>query len=120
MQVILRTAMAVIALAITPAAAEISAADMITHLDSKDATLRASAVIALDYLASGIRWSNAHTHVHWGRDIYCAPDNISLQNDQLKDMMKRVIETKPYLAQMYVGSVLLEALQFTFPCKAQN
>jgi hypothetical protein len=93
---------------------------MIKHLDSKDATVRTSAMIALDYLASGIRWSNAHAHVHWGRDIYCAPDNISLQTDQLKDMMERVVEAKPYLANGYAGSVLLEALQFTFPCKAQK
>jgi hypothetical protein len=106
-------------LASTHAHGEVSAAEMLKHLESKDVALRLSADLALTYLASGIFWSNAHAHVQWGRGIYCAPENLALQNDQLRDMLKRVIAAKPYLGEMYAGSVLLDALAYTFPCKGR-
>jgi hypothetical protein len=68
---------------------------MLNHLESRDTTLRMSADIALTYLAIGIQWSNVYPQVEGQRAIYCVPPNIALQNDQLKDMMKRVIMEKP-------------------------
>jgi hypothetical protein len=114
---LLAIAMSPLLLLTTPAIAEPSAAELLKSLESKDAGVRMLAEIALTNLAFGISWANAQVKSKGQPAIYCAPYDISLQGDQIADILRRGVMAQPFLADAYAGQAMLAALQRTFPCK---
>jgi hypothetical protein len=68
-------------------------------------------------LWAGISWSNATVKSRGQPPIYCAPDEISLQADQVVDILRRRVQAATYLGNMYAGMAMIDALQKTFPCQ---
>jgi hypothetical protein len=48
--------------------------------------------------------------------MYCQPETLSLNADQLVDMLRRGVKDDPDLDQGNVASALLAVLRHTFPC----
>jgi hypothetical protein len=104
-------------LSAVPARAEPTAGDILRFYDSKEPRVRETAEVAIHNLYSGVSWSNAAIKARGDRGLYCAPDAITLQVDQLADILRRGVRADASLAETAAGLAMVETLGKAFPCK---
>jgi hypothetical protein len=98
---------------VTPAAAEISANQLLAGFKAKDTTVPK---LYFRGLGDAFAWSNTALIHDGSTGLYCPPSRIALTDDQLLDMLRRFVEAKPSFGTDPVGMVLLLSLKDAFPC----
>jgi hypothetical protein len=106
-------ALLTIVLSTTPAAAETSAREFLQMYASDD---NQAAKIYLRGLHQGVSWSNTVLNYQKLPKLYCAPDTITLTDDQVQDVIRRLVEKEPLNGTYPIAMVMLKALQRAFPC----
>jgi hypothetical protein len=109
--------MAIIAVAliatILPAAAEMSAKQMIESFTKEDTT---TIKVYFRGLHEAFAWSNTALKQQGKLRLYCEPASITLTDEQSFDIMRRAVVTDPKLGTNPAGLALLLSLQVAFPC----
>jgi hypothetical protein len=109
--------MAIIAVAliatILPAAAEMSAKQMIESFTKENTT---TIKVYLRGLHQAYAWSNTALKAQGNPRLYCEPASITLTDEQSLDIMRRSVEANPSTGTSPAPMVLLLSLQAAFPC----
>jgi hypothetical protein len=104
---------AVVVLSITPASAEPFANDAIERYRLGDPGMFA-------FLAgnvNGLIWANVKLRSKDHTELFCVPPSIDLSVQQTVEIMSKHIQEDPTEGQLPVGSLMLQSLKETFPCK---
>ena len=72
---------------------------------------------ALNGYLQGIHWANYSVREQTGTELYCKPENLTVNIENLRGGMQLYIEKQPALATEAVGKVVLAGLQLLFPCE---
>jgi hypothetical protein len=102
-----------VVLSATPAAAELSAKQLLEMLAVPN---NDSAKLYLRGLHHGFSWSNTVLKSHKQPMLYCEPDKITLADEQALDIMRRHVEKDPSLGTYPAPMILITALQQALPC----
>jgi hypothetical protein len=97
----------------TPAAAEMSANQMIEYF-KKDET--STIKVYFRGLHEAYAWSNTALNAQSQPRLYCEPASVTLTDEQSFDIMRRSVETNPSTGTSPAPMVLLLSLQAAFPC----
>jgi hypothetical protein len=100
-------------LSITSASAEPFANDAIERYRLGDPAMFA-------FLAgnvNGLIWANTNLRSNDHTELFCVPPSDSVSVQQAVEMMSKHIKEKTTEGQLPVGSLLLQSLKETFPCK---
>jgi hypothetical protein len=71
-------------------------------------------ILMVEQMGVGIAWANASFNT---QKIYCAPSSLALEDKNFKRILDDELKREEYADDAYVGLVLLNGLQKTFPCK---
>jgi hypothetical protein len=66
---------------------------------------------------NGLIWANTSLRSNDHTELFCVPPSDSVSVQQAVEMMSKQIKEKPTEGQLPVGSLLLQSLKETFPCK---
>ena len=72
---------------------------------------------ALNGYLQGIHWANSSVREQTGTELYCPPENLTVNIENLRGGMELYIEKQPALATEAIGKVVLAGLQLLFPCE---
>jgi hypothetical protein len=72
---------------------------------------------ALNGYLQGVHWANFLVREQTGTQLYCKPENLTINIENLRGGMKLYVEKEPELATAAVGKVVLAGLQLLFPCE---
>ena len=104
---------AVAVLSITPASAEPFANDAIERYRLGDPGMFA-------FLAgnvNGLIWANVRLRSNEHSELFCVPPSVDLSVQQTVEIMATHIKENPTEGQLPVGSLMLQSLKESFPCK---
>ena len=105
--------MALAMLSATPASAEPFANDALERYRLGDPAMFA-------FLAgnvNGLIWANANLRGSGHTELFCPPAPISLSVQQAVDIMSKHIKENPAEGELPVGSLMLQGLRDSYPCK---
>jgi hypothetical protein len=105
-------AAALIVLATTPAAAELTAKTVLERLERGDPASK----FFMMGTGNGLSWANAQLYTIHKPQLFCVPEKLALTSEQEVDILRRYVEENPASADTPVGGVLLAALIDAFPC----
>jgi hypothetical protein len=100
-------------LSIMPASAEPFANDAIERYRLGDPAMFA-------FLAgnvNGLIWANTSLRSNDHAGLFCVPPSVPISVQQAVEVMSKRIKENPAEGQLPVGSLLLQSLKETFPCK---
>jgi hypothetical protein len=100
-------------LSITPALAEPFANDAIERYRLGDPAMFA-------FLAGNVNsliWANNNLHSNNQTELFCVPASVDLSVQQAVETMAERIKENPADGQLPVGSLMLQSLRQSFPCK---
>jgi hypothetical protein len=100
--------------------AEPTLAEVLEELANPELTAARRTVISsnLSGIAAGLGWANTALRAQrMQRGLYCLPDNIEIQQQELIELLRDTLRDEPRLGQSPVGFGVLVALQRGFPCK---
>jgi hypothetical protein len=66
---------------------------------------------------NGLIWANTSLRSNDHTELFCVPPSDSVSVQQAVEMMSKQIKENPTEGQLPVGSLLLQSLKETFPCK---
>jgi hypothetical protein len=66
---------------------------------------------------NGLIWANTNLRSNDHTELFCVPPSDSVSVQQAVEMMSKQIKEKPTEGQLPVGSLLLQSLKESFPCK---
>ncbi len=101
------------ALSIAPASAEAFASDAIERYRLGDPRM-------FTFLAgnlNGLIWVNADLRANGHTELFCVPPSVTLGVQQAVDILSKRIKDTAADGQRPVGSVMLQSLKESFPCK---
>ena len=78
------------------------------------------AAILLIYIrgiSEGIEWMDAEMQAEYKVRLYCIPDNLALTLDQKINMLKVLLDVKPFMEKVQLGLAIKDAYVYAFPCK---
>ena len=64
---------------------------------------------------SGISWANAQLANETRKPLYCQPDSLVLQPEQVISMVKEYLKKNPAHSKFPMGTIILKVLMSTFP-----
>jgi len=70
----------------------------------------------LTLIELGMAYANAELSNHNRTPLYCTPVHLSLNGQQLVDILKQQLEITPAAGALPTAAVLLQALKRVFPC----
>lgn len=71
-------------------------------------------MLIVEQMGVGIAWANTSFNT---QKIYCAPSSLALEDKNFKRILDDELKREKYADDAYIGLVLLNGLQKTFPCK---
>ena len=66
--------------------------------------------------SEGVQWMDTEMELERKGNFFCISDNIALTLKQRVSMFKKVLNDRPYLSKFRIGSVMIEAYKYAFPC----
>jgi hypothetical protein len=104
-----------------PASAEPSLSEVLKDYDKPDlsAAQRMMIVSNLASMETALGWANTALRAQRmrRRALYCLPDNLNIQPQELIDMLRDALWDEPRLGDRPIGVAMLATLQRAFPCK---
>jgi hypothetical protein len=98
--------------------AEMKVKEYLSTISSSDTVKAATTKLYVRGLGEGIDWANSATVA----PTYCPPEKLALGVDNYVSIINRRIKTladkltKSQLDESWIGQILMEGLQETFPC----
>ncbi len=71
---------------------------------------------ALEGYMYGVHWANTLLWDSTGLRLYCQPEHLTVNIENLKGGMKLHVENNPELETAPLGEVVVAGLQLLFPC----
>jgi len=78
------------------------------------------AAILLIYIrgiSEGIEWMDAEMAAEYKVRLFCIPDNLALTLDQKINILKVLLDVKPFMDKTRLGLAIKYAYAHAFPCK---
>ena len=78
------------------------------------------AAILLIYIrgiSEGIEWMDAEMAAEYKVRLFCIPDNLALTLDQKINILKVLLDVKPFMDKVQLGLAIKDAYVHAFPCK---
>ena len=102
----------------TSARAEMTARQLLEMYDQGDAVMREKLELVIDGNANGVSWMNAYLDEYRGasQQIYCSPDDFTIDGPGMFPMMRAAIEHDPRYADLPYGATVMFAYIHRFPC----
>jgi len=102
----------------TGARAEMTARELLEMYDQGDPDIREKLELVVDGNANGVSWMNAYLDEYRGasQQIYCTPDDFTVDGPAMIAMMRVAIEHDPRYAELPYGATVMFAYIHRFPC----
>jgi hypothetical protein len=104
----------------TPAQAEHTAKVFLEKIDGPNQIDAKIYRLSLNSIGSGIEWANTRIKAKGGQPLYCPPENLAIQPEQMIDMLRRLVKEYPSVGDLPAGLVLIRAYEATFPCSEKR
>lgn len=102
----------------TVAKAEVTANELLKILDTSDDAAKLVYLANIKGLLNGLVWANTElTEARKQRALYCPTQNMSLNEDQAIEILRKAVRGGPQFGEAPYGLSLLKALQANFPCR---
>jgi hypothetical protein len=100
---------------------ELSLTALLQEYDNPKASAAQRLMITsnLASLERGFSWANSALRAQRKsrRALYCVPENLDIQPQELIDMLRDALKDEPRLGDSPIGFAVLATLQRAFPCK---
>ena len=70
----------------------------------------------IEGVSEGVQWMDTEMELEGKGNFFCISDNVALTLKQRVSMFKVVLNDRPYLSKFGIGSVMIEAYKYAFPC----
>ena len=100
--------------------AEPSLTEILRDYDNPELSAAQRAMISsnLVIIKRSLGWANAALRVQrMRRALYCLPDKLTIEPQELIDMLRDALWDEPRLGDRPIGFAVLVTLQRAFPCK---
>lgn len=100
------------------AQAEMTSRDLLKMYDSGKSELREQLEAVIDGNSNGISWMNSYLDEYRGtsRQVYCPPDEFTVDGPGMIAMMRTAIASDPRYADLPYGAAVMFAYIHRFPC----
>ena len=68
-------------------------------------------------ISEGIEWANVEMEAEYKVSLYCIPDKLALTLDQKINMLKELLNARPFMDKVQLGLAIKYAYAHAFPCK---
>ena len=102
------------------AGAESSLVEVLKDLENPELSVTRRTMISsnLAGIETGLAWANTALRAQrMQRGLYCLPDKLEIQPQELIDLLRDSLHDEPRLGDRPIGFAVLAALQRAFPCK---
>ena len=100
--------------------AEPSLAEVLREHDNPELSVAQRMMVSRNVanIETGLSWANTALRAQrMQRGLYCLPDNLEIQPQELIDMLRDMLADQPRLGDRPIGFAVLATLQRGFPCK---
>ena len=74
-------------------------------------------LICIRGISEGIEWMDAEMAAEYKVSLFCIPDNLALTLDQKINILKVLLDVKPFMDKTRLGLAIKYAYAHAFPCK---